>query len=168
MNKINYTLIFWTNWLTISCLFVIVFGLSLVVIPNFTIGIFSFIAYLDDNKISTYGSDQISYIKLAHSVIGSVMCGWGMVLLMITRTMFSCGYSVGWKIIMFSILAWFIPDTAYSLINGFVGNAVLNSLFLLIFIIPLVATYGKLKMKIICNKLTAQQGDAPEPASRAR
>lgn len=38
-----------------------------------------------------------------------------------------------------SLVAWFIPDTAYSLLSGFWQNAVLNAGFVLLFAIPLAA-----------------------------
>jgi hypothetical protein len=36
-----------------------------------------------------------------------------------------------------SALAWFIPDTSYSLISGFWQNAVLNLAFAMLFALPL-------------------------------
>ena len=47
----------------------------------------------------------------------------------------------GWFTITVSVLAWFIPDTAFSLWSGFWQNAVFNTVFVVLFAIPLAATY---------------------------
>jgi uncharacterized membrane protein YqaE (UPF0057 family) len=39
-----------------------------------------------------------------------------------------------------SVAVWFIADTAYSLSSGFWQNAVLNTLVLVVFAVPLAAT----------------------------
>lgn len=65
---------------------------------------------------------------------GAVMFGWGVVLFMLVREPFARGEREGWYIIPFSILAWFIPDMAYSLWTGFWQNAILNLVFALLFL----------------------------------
>ncbi len=40
-----------------------------------------------------------------------------------------------------SLVAWFIPDTVFSIISGFWENAVQNFVFAVLFAIPLVALY---------------------------
>jgi len=39
-----------------------------------------------------------------------------------------------------SLAAWYFPDTLFSLWTGYWPNAVLNSVFALLFAVPLVAT----------------------------
>ena len=39
-----------------------------------------------------------------------------------------------------SVGAWFVPDTACSLLSGFWQNGILNICFLVLFAIPLAAT----------------------------
>ena len=39
------------------------------------------------------------------------------------------------------MIAWFIPDTAFSMYSGFWQNAALNPVFVVMFAIPLAATY---------------------------
>ena len=40
-----------------------------------------------------------------------------------------------------SLVAWFVPDTTFSLWSGFWQNAVLNLVLGVIFVIPLATTY---------------------------
>lgn len=54
----------------------------------------------------------------------------------------AAGEAMGWRIIALSVAAWFVPDTAYSLWSGFWQNAVLNLAFLILFAVPLGATYN--------------------------
>ena len=42
-----------------------------------------------------------------------------------------------------SLIAWYLPDTVYSLVSGFWQNAVLNTGMLALFAIPLVATFRR-------------------------
>ena len=51
----------------------------------------------------------------------------------------------GWNLIATPVVAWFIPDTAFSLWTGFWQNAVLNAVFALLFAIPLIATKGRVR-----------------------
>ena len=46
-----------------------------------------------------------------------------------------------------SLLAWFVPDTALSLLSGFWQNAALNLVFAVLFALPLAATSGAFNEK---------------------
>jgi hypothetical protein len=115
------------------------FGLFFLLFPDLTVRGFSLIFYSNVSKMSGFGEESVSYIKLIHAVLGATMIGWGGLILMVLLTTFRQNLAIGCKTIAFSALAWFIPDTTYSLIAGFWQNAVLNLLFALLFAIPLVA-----------------------------
>ena len=134
--------LFWLRWLTAVSLGVMVFGLIMVVAPELTRRGFSLLIYSSAGHIDTFGGDAVAYISLVHAVLGAVMFGWGVVLLMIVNGAFARGAREGWYMIMVCILAWFVPDTAFSLWSGFWLNAILNLPFLILFIIPLAATYS--------------------------
>lgn len=101
---------------------------------------FSLLIYFDQGKMASFGQEATRYIALAHAVLGAVMFGWGLMLAIVVRTLFAAGQRMGWNMVAVSVGAWFIPDTSYSLISGFWQNAVLNSAFLFLFLVPLVAT----------------------------
>ncbi len=44
-----------------------------------------------------------------------------------------------------SVFAWYVPDTSYSLLSGYWQNALLNTVFLALFAVPLLATRGRLR-----------------------
>jgi hypothetical protein len=136
---------FWINWLLAVTAGVMAFGLVLVIAPGFTRQGFSLLVYESPGRLDSFGSEQVRYISLVHAVIGGVMVGWGAALFHVTRTLLAAGVRAGWNIITLSVAAWFVPDTAYSLLSGFWQNALLNSAFLTLFAVPLWATRGALR-----------------------
>jgi len=132
---------FWSSWLLVVSVGVMVFGLTLVLAPSLAREVFALLVYADTHRISTFGIEAVAYISLVHAVLGAVMVGWGVALLFIVRRLFSRGARVGWQIVTVSVAAWFIPDTAFSQWSGFWQNAVLNLVILVLFAAPLAATY---------------------------
>ena len=116
-------------------------GLVLVLAPGLTRQGFSLLVYADTERITAFGPDAVAYIALVHAVLGSVMFGWGLALLFVVRGLFSRGAREGWQIVAVSVAAWFVPDTAFSLWSGFWQNALLNLAFIILFALPLAATY---------------------------
>ena len=130
----------WIYLLLVVAAGVIAFGLTLVLAPALARQGFSLLVYAASMHIDAFGAEQVRYISLAHAVIGGVMVGWGTAMFYVTRSLFANGHPEGWYIIALSVSAWYVPDTAYSIISGFWQNAVLNTAFLVLFAIPLWAT----------------------------
>jgi hypothetical protein len=131
---------FWINWLLVVAAGVMAFGLILVLAPALTRQGFSLLVYASPDRIDSFGAEQVGYISLVHAVIGGVMVGWGAALFYVTRILLAGGVRTGWNLITLSVAAWFVPDTAYSLLSGFWQNALLNAVFLTLFAVPLWAT----------------------------
>jgi hypothetical protein len=129
----------WLNWLTAVSTGVIAFGLLLVLAQDLARQGFSLLVYAEPTLIDSFGDEQVRYVSLAHAVIGGVMVGWGVAMLYVVRSLLLKGRGEGWYVIALSIAAWYIPDTAYSILSGFWQNAVLNSVFLFLFLVPLWA-----------------------------
>jgi len=70
-----------------------------------------------------------------------VMSGWAAALLYALLVPFRRGQVEGWRLIVVSLIVWFVPDTGYSLWSGFWQNAVLNAVALALFALPLAMTY---------------------------
>lgn len=128
---------FWLRWLTLACCGVIVFGAVMVVAPTLTRQGFAWLLHGAPSALDAFGPQPVRYLGLAHAVIGAVMIGWGVALLQVTRTLIAAGDRRGHALVATSIAAWYLPDTAYSLLSGFWPNAVLNTGFLLLFVPPL-------------------------------
>jgi hypothetical protein len=128
---------FWWRWLVVATVFVLITGIAMVEIPEPVSRLFSFI-------LSSPQSEDMSaraYLMLFQGVLGGTMFGWGMALLLVAIGPFRRGSREGWTIIAVSIVSWFISDTSFSLWTGYWMNAVLNTVFMVLFAIPLAATY---------------------------
>lgn len=132
---------FWSGWLRVLSVGVAVFGSSLVVMPDLGRRAFGLLAYADPSGVERFGAEAVAYISLAHAVLGSVMLGWGVLLFVVSGGPFRDGRRDAWFAITLSLTLWFIPDTIFSLWSGFWGNAVLNTVFAVLFSVPLTATY---------------------------
>ncbi len=75
--------------------------------------------------------------RLTNAIGGGVMAGWGVLLWMLSTQLFPINQALAARLIMASIVTWFIIDSAGSIIAGAPLNAVFNVSFLLIFCIPL-------------------------------
>ena len=131
----------WTNWLTAASTVVALFGLSLVIAPALALQSFSVMVYFDAGRLQELGDEAARYISLVHAVLGAVMFGWGLMLVAVVKRLLAQGSKLGWQIVAGSLIAWFVPDTVYSLIAGYWQNAVLNIGFALLFTVPLAATW---------------------------
>ena len=136
-NPLNSSQIFWWRLLVAATAGLMLFGLILVVMPGFTLQSFSLLVYASTAHLNTFGPEAMAYISLVHAVLGSVMFGWGVVLMFLALGPVRRGSKDAWRMFVVSLVAWFIPDTAYSLLSGFWQNAVLNAGFALMFAIPL-------------------------------
>ncbi len=130
---------FWITWLLIVSAGVAAFGLALVLLPETTRQAFSLLVYSSPTSIEAFGTEQVRYISLVHAVLGGVMVGWGSILFFVVKDFLQTKHPRAWNLITTSLLVWFIPDTAYSLLSGYWQNAILNAGFLTLFAIPLWA-----------------------------
>jgi hypothetical protein len=133
--------LFWWRWLVAVTVGVMVFGLSMVVLPDLTRQLFGLVVFSSSEGIDTLGGPAVAYTTFVHGVIGAVMFGWGVAMLFIVLGPFRRASFQAWLTLAVSLAAWFVPDTALSLWLGYGQNAILNTAFLLLFAIPLAATY---------------------------
>ena len=146
MNKTT-NLNFWWRWLVAADIIVIVFGAAQALLPDLIRQGFSLLVFGSASYVDTFPQDAIRYITLTHAVMGSVMIGWGVSMMYTLLTQFRTGEWTGWVSIAIAMTLWFIPDTAMSILTGFWQNAVLNVGFILLFVIPLAATYRTFRAK---------------------
>ncbi len=132
---------FWRRWLVVVTLGFMAFSINLVLAPRLTRQVFSLLIYASPETIDAFGGAAVAYISLVHAVLGAVMFGWGTAMLFMILGPLSRKSFDAWLTLAVSLTAWFIPDTAYSLWSGFWQNAVFNGVFMLLFAIPLAATY---------------------------
>ena len=132
---------FWAKWLLAVSTGVALFGILLVILPGWTRQFFSLLLYGNTGYLDAFDVEALKYISLTHAVLGSCLAGWGIVLFILVKKMVHAHLKTVRMIVAVSVLCWFIPDTAFSLLYGFWPNAVLNSGFLVLFAIPLIALH---------------------------
>jgi len=135
----------WFRWLVIATIGVMLFGVSMMVFPNFIRQFFSLLIYSSAKSIQQFEPGAVKYITLVHGVLGAVMFGWGILLLTTLLGPFRQTNREAWLMLAISIAAWFFPDTLLSLWTGFWQNAILNLGFAILFAVPLAATYSTFK-----------------------
>jgi hypothetical protein len=130
---------FWIRWLLVASALVVGFGLTLVLAPTWTRQAFSLMLYASASQTEAFGPEAMRYLELVHAVLGAVLAGWGVALWYASKTLVAAGSRVGWNLVTWPLVVWFVPDTTYSLWSGFWPNAVLNTAFVLMFAPPLIA-----------------------------
>lgn len=136
---------FWWRWLVAADIGVMFFGIAQVLFPNIVRQGFSMMVFGSISHVDTFPQDAIRYITLTHAVMGATMIGWSISMMYTLFTQFRKGEWLGWLSPVTALTLWYIPDTAISITTGFWQNAVLNTVFLILFIIPLAATYRNFK-----------------------
>jgi hypothetical protein len=124
--------------LMVAGLTVALSGAFLVAAPMHAQRAFSLLVYFEAGRVEDFGPEALRYIKLAHAVMGALMVGWGVMIAMYARAIDGKSVVRPRVAIGASLVAWFVPDTAYSLLSGFWPNAVLNTAFMGLFAVPLL------------------------------
>lgn len=82
----------------------------------------------------------IAYQKFVYGVLGTVVGGWGVILLFITHYPFRRKEKWAWIGLTLSLTFWFFTDTPISLYYGAYSNALMNTLMIVALGLPLYCT----------------------------
>lgn len=141
MKSLPASCLLWWRWLVVATASVMLLGAGMVLAPEAIRQFYGLLLYSSTEHIAQFGAGATSYAGLMHAVIGALMLGWGTTLFLMVLGPFRRGSREAWQTLLISIVAWFVPDTAFSLWSGFWPNALLNLLTAMLFVIPLAATY---------------------------
>ncbi len=136
--------LFWWRWLVAATAAVGVFGLSLVLLPGPMQQVFNWLYFGDVRGLPTVSPEATVYLSFVFAVLGAVTVGWAASLWLALWGPFRRGEAEGWQMVALSLAVWYGLDTPASLWWGFWQNAVLNTVILVAYLIPLAATYGRL------------------------
>lgn len=75
---------------------------------------------------------------LMTAISGGLMCGFSVLIYLVTQHIYSTGPALGRRLLIPALLAWYVSDSLGSLAAGAWFNAVLNTPFLLLFLAPLL------------------------------
>ena len=85
-----------------------------------------------DGAPSTGGSAA----RLLSAISGGVLIGWGLMMWLLATTLYAKEPQLCRRIILTSIISWFVVDSSMSIAAGAILNAFLNIGFLLVFALP--------------------------------
>jgi hypothetical protein len=132
---------FWRRWLIVVTGAVIVYGFGLMLFSAAMQNLFVALFFPTMIPADLAGEAVGDYLHLVHGVLGAVIVGWMITLLALLITAFNEGQRSTWIILALSIGAWFVIDSGFSLLIGVPAHALFNVGFLILFVIPLAATY---------------------------
>ena len=81
-----------------------------------------------------------AYRNWVFGVTGSVMGGWGLLMIAVARGPFRRRETWAWFGMAVPVACWYLVDTTISLAYGVTSNAVLNTALLVLFAVPLLGT----------------------------
>ncbi len=130
---------FWQQWLNAACAIVILFGLVMAgaALPTTEGPARLLLEWQNGGPLAVDRAARIGF-----AVLGGVMCGWGGTLFAAFRAADTIEGDAAriWRLLLASILFWFLVDSTLSMATGFTLNAVMNIGFLVAFVVPITAS----------------------------
>jgi hypothetical protein len=135
---------FWKAWIQVWCWATVVFGVVCLTAAHPAID-FGIRTYFDALAWPIDGVNELTdpAARFATALMGAVMIGWAILIFGAVRAAHE-GARALWGALTVSMLVWYVTDTAASVITGFPLNAVGNTVFMVTWLIPMLAT-GSLK-----------------------
>ena len=126
-------------WVKLAADVLIVFGLLFVVeVLTGTAGILVFFADLAIWPLDGAQSLAAAETRLLLSIAGGVMIGWGVTILYVVGPVAAYDPALARRIILVSMLCWFVPDSLGSIASGGWVNVIGNGALLAMFLIPVL------------------------------
>lgn len=137
---------FWRTWMIGWCWAVGVFGVVL--------GASAFEATRGPTRLlfgllnGSVAFDPDAHTQFSLAVLGAVTVGWSLTLLAAVQAAHQLGDQARsvWILVTSSLVVWYVIDTALSLATGFGLNAIPNTTFLVMFLLPIICS-GVLKSR---------------------
>jgi uncharacterized membrane protein YhaH (DUF805 family) len=131
---------FWWSWLVVLTCGLILFGLTLVLLPGPTQAFCYWLLFGTAVPPPTFGADAVAYVRFVYGILGAVIAAWGLLLLAVVAGPLRPGERTGWLAVYASIAVWFVIDSTLSIVSDQWLNVVPNVAFLVPYVAPLVAT----------------------------
>lgn len=131
---------FWANWLKIWCWGVLAFGMLLVTaaIPPIDGAIRALFAILSDN-VEIAASFDLPAVKFGLGLQGAITMGWAITMFAAMSAAHALGATI-WRTLAQGIVVWYLVDSTISVSTGFALNAGSNTVLLVLFLIPVLAS----------------------------
>ena len=129
----------WKNWLRVWCAVVLLVGVlfAMAVSPATDGPARWFFVAVSSSHEDTHLAGPAMRGTVA--VLGAVMIGWALTLAGMVRVADTVG-APAWRSLTGAMLVWYVVDSAVSIASGFALNAVSNTVFVGLFLVPIVAS----------------------------
>jgi hypothetical protein len=128
------------KWLKSAAIFVILFGpvVSLASHPSTAglNGMFVDLAFWPFDGLPTMGAPAT---RLFSAIAGGLTMGWGVMMYLLASKLYLREPQLAGSIILTGIVTWFLTDSIGSAVAGAPANALINFVFLVIFLVPILS-----------------------------
>jgi hypothetical protein len=129
------------KWLKIAAIIVIAFGpvISLAAHPATALlnGLFVDLAFWPFDGAPTMDAPAT---RLLSAIGGGLTMGWGVMIYLVASMLYPREPELGRSIILSSVVTWFVVDSMGSVAAGAPANVLINLVFLLMLVVPLVGS----------------------------
>ena len=135
---------FWRTWMIGGCWAVGLFGVILAASAfEATAGPTRLLFSLLNDSVAF---DPAPHLRFSLAVLGAVTIGWSLTLAAAIQAAHLLGDQARpvWVLVTASLVAWYAIDTTLSMATGFGLNAIPNTIFLVVFLLPIIRS-GVLK-----------------------
>lgn len=131
---------FWRGWLQIWCWAVLAFGvlLATAAVPGFDSLVRTVFTSFSSDPDNAAMFDQQA-VRFGIGLQGALTIGWAITMF----TLFSAADAAGapaWRGMTLALVVWWLIDSAISLATGFALNALSNTLLLIAYLAPVLAS----------------------------
>jgi hypothetical protein len=95
------------------------------------------------DALAAHGEEAMRFIGFLSGISSGVSLAWMAVLTFVVLGPFRRGERWAWMAVATSVVIWFVVDSGRSIGTGFPSNAMFNVVWLVMYGVPLVATYRK-------------------------
>ena len=140
----NYN--FWQGWLFIVSLMIVIFGIFMAFF-NQTLFFDVFNKQIDPVFWGDHNPPEASshFQRWLYGVWGATVAGWWLMVTFIVHYPFQKREKWAWTAIFTSLVFWYVLDTGISVFFGVNFNAIFNTLLIILFTPPLIATRKHLR-----------------------
>lgn len=133
----------WWGWLVVAFVLTALTSLALILFPDAALAMVSATMLGSRDAVFAESDAVRRFVGWLSSFSAAITLAWMVTLLLVVLGPFRRGERWAWQVIAGSIIIWFIVDTARSIELGFLQNALLNLVWLAIYLVPLIATFRR-------------------------
>lgn len=132
----------WWRWLLVVSLIGMLFGAVMVLAPGMLKPLSqpSYNSFFATDRYSELPVGDVAFQNWLYGVLGATMIGWCLTVAFIAGYPFRAGERWAWQALCTAIIVWYVLDTGTSWLHGVFVNVALNTVLLVAFGVPLVAS----------------------------